>query len=359
MKNRFLVFYISLVTLLPLSNAIAEDWVYTVKKGDTLWHLCLQHTQKQGCWQLIGPYNGVTYPKNLAPGTRIKFPTEWLKQQPQPALIHFFEGDVSVTKENVSYTPTQGMPLHMGAVISVGAESSATIQFADHSTLLIEENSEVRLDRLSTFGGQGMVDTHIFLNRGSIRPQVKKKTPPPKFNVHTPSAVAAVRGTEFRVTTDAKTTRTAVYEGGVSVENDHSQEDVDTGYGLLARIDEPLPTPVKLLPAPDITSPHTVEPQKNPYTLRWNPLPGASLYKIEIATQAHPEIIFKQEQTDKNKLKVKHLEQGCYVFRVSGQDQAGFFGMPATATTCVDAKSTSQTPWIITYLSALALMLLL
>src|SRR5690606_35243695 len=99
-----------------LAVTFAEDWVYTVRKGDTLWDLCIEYTIEKNCWLTIGPYNQVDFPPSLAPGTRIRFPAAWLKNQPVKVEILYFSGEVLVKESAQNLQPArEGMHLGIGA----------------------------------------------------------------------------------------------------------------------------------------------------------------------------------------------------------------------------------------------------
>ena len=78
------------------------------------------------------------------------------------------------------------------------------MQFADQSELQVLPNSEVVLDKLSHHKHTGMVDTRIRLNSGSVNTRVEKQGPDSHYEISTPAAITAVRGTAFRLSSDAE-----------------------------------------------------------------------------------------------------------------------------------------------------------
>lgn len=332
---------IALMLGLGSASVSAEDWVYTVRANDTLWHLCLKYTTQKGCWQKIGPYNGVDYPRSLAPGTRIRFPVAWLKAQPIGVELIYVAGEVRVRETSEGDQTTRiaalGDTLSMGNEIETGADSSASLRFADGAVMVLEENSHIQLDSLSQHGNTGMVDSRINLLRGAAKTKVPKREPRSQFRVSTPSAVAAVRGTDFRVSANgndgAASMLGEVYEGNVDVDNSAADAVmVARGYGIKAEKGQPLMQPTALLPAPEWRD---LNPsQALPITLTWHPLAGAQGYKISILEYSEEEKVIGSGSTTDNELTLPITENGCYKVRLSARDKLGLQGMPAQQNIC-------------------------
>lgn len=317
----------------------ANDWVYTVRQGDTLWDLCLEYTHKKDCWLKIGPYNQVKYPKTLAPGTRIAFPADWLKNAPAKAELIFVLGNVQLTIEEVSRTALKGDLLGINSRVETGIESSATIQFADGSVLTLEENSILTLDLLSRYGNSGMVDTRLNLLQGAAKTKVPKKTPPTKLRISTPSAIAAVRGTDFRVISAINEgipyTLSEVYDGavGVGAEQNTNEVMVNKGFGLRADKDKELSQPLPLLPPPQLQP--TATKQLLPIKLQWEKVKDAEKYRIEVLQDAEYDMQVDSLFTEQKHVTISELANGCYRFRISAYDQNGLQGLAQETKSCV------------------------
>lgn len=350
---------ISIVVLLlifgvqfPVS-AVAEDWVYTVRKGDTLWDLCLEYTTEKNCWLTLGPYNQVDFPPSLAPGTRIRFPAAWLKNQPVKVELIYISGEVMVRENAAATTDLQlaqtGMLLGIGSQVQTAGESTATLKFADESILVLEENSEITLDLLSQQGEAGMVDSRLRLLRGATSVTVKKRETKSNFSITAPSAVAAVRGTKFRVSTfseDEPIMLGSVYEGALAVnarKKDGStvegNADVPEGYGIAAKQNQPLPTPSKLLPAAVFDMP--LETYSLPLDLSWKPVAGAESYRLQYLFDTDEDKLVKSVSLENAVLKDTDLENGCYRLQVNAIDNNGLSGMPAEIRFCAETPPAS------------------
>ncbi len=320
----------------------ANDWVYTVRKGDTLWGLCHQYTKVSSCWLKIGPYNDVEYPRTLAPGTRIKFPVGWLLTPPAPASVTYVKGSAEQVLPGELATALQkGSVLPMGTRILTGSDGLVLLTFADGSVMTIESESELTLDTLSGYKDTGMVDTRVHLKKGAVQTRVPKRKPRSNFEVSTPSSVAAVRGTDFRVSSiegEQALTRNEVFSGAVSVANDLEQKELPKGTGLVAVKDQPLPEVVKLLDAPALLVEENT--YSMPFKMRWDSVDDAHRYRIEMASVS-PEVAgesVKIRFTDRRDYILEDMTDGCYVVRVSAVDQNTFQGMPSEGRYCLKTQ---------------------
>jgi len=347
-----LILTLSLCIGLMPARSIAADWVYSVRSGDTLWDLCLEYTDLKTCWLKVGPYNGVDYPKNLAPGTRIKFPVKWLKQAPSPVIVNYILGQATKTSEGDVSTLVKGDALSIGAVVKVSDDGLVSLLFADGSLMVVEGGSEVRLDVLSTFRDSGMVDSRVHLRSGTVQTTVPKRTPRSRFEVSTPSAVAAVRGTDFRVSSGVASadpgkpnadtyTRSEVFEGGVAIAKGTQDQLVPEGFGLIARANEPLTEAVKLLPPPVLVE--DSEAQMLPHSLSWQASDLAGGYKIVLEPASNDRAPIIKQISDPTTFIVEGIRSGCYLVYVSAIDKQGFQGMPAHRKHCYAARRDSPT----------------
>ncbi|NHN31235.1 FecR family protein [Paenibacillus agricola] len=135
------------------------------------------------------------------------------------AIIVDVKGTVTVKKSggSKSYTAYGDMTLNQGDVIFTGAESSAVIRIADHDDeISIGDNAEVSITDLASEknGKQSKVSSWA----GSMWVKVKSLVgSDDEFEVETPTAVMAVRGTQFFMGVDPITGNTFVSVGAGAV----------------------------------------------------------------------------------------------------------------------------------------------
>jgi hypothetical protein len=322
--------------------SLGQDWIYTVRPGDTLWDLSERHLLNVFYWRRLQAYNDVSDPWRMPPGLRLRIPVRWLKVQPAPARVVAATGGGTVTRAGSSSTSSlvEGTLLHAGDTVEVSATGSATLGFADGSRLLIAPGSVVRMDALRAYGDGGMVDTRVRLQEGRTDTQVPAtKYPATRFEIWTPAAVSAVRGTEFRVgvAEEGGVSRTEVLAGMTEVNAQNRSVRVREGLGTITTRGRPPGAPRLLLPAPDLT----VLPPKFdrvPIRFRIEPVANAQAYRIEIApTSAFETLLFDSVGED-TMVRGPDLPDGRYGMRVRAIDDQGLEGFDATAEIVVDAR---------------------
>jgi hypothetical protein len=312
----------------------AADWQYRVRPGDTLWDLAARHMKPTVDWRRLQAHNRVADPYRLPPGTRLRFPVEWLRIQPREAVVMALHGDVRVRlRPDAPPVPaTHGMRLPIGALLETGEDASATVEFADRSRTLVMSNTRVEFDRLSAYGATGMVDTRMRLQRGRTSNQVTPaRGPASRFIIETPSATSSVRGTRFRVASESDDAGavTEVLEGQVSVQADRTRLDLPGGYGVHAGASAGVPpTAQSLLPAPRFES--APSEAHGGAEFAWAALSGAERYRVLVGHLAQPDALQLERVTSAPQIRLPALPPGEYLIAVRGIAASGLEGVDAT-----------------------------
>jgi len=137
------------------------------------------------------------------------------------AKITFYTGQVQVQKpmkEDWSKA-IFNQNLLSGQKVKTQDESRAEIGFADGSILRIDSNSKLDIvDVKKEKSGSQKATAKVW--SGKVWANVNKMSKKTKFQLESPTAVAAVRGTVYRMSvSDDQTTKIAVYSGEVAVDN--------------------------------------------------------------------------------------------------------------------------------------------
>ncbi len=306
----------------------AEEWVYTTRPGDTIWDISKTYLKSVNYWARVQELNNVDVAKQLSPGTRLRIPLEWLKNPAASATVVSVTGDVSHVAGDTSQQLSSKKQLAVGDMVKTAANSSALVQFADGSTLLIQQNTTVKFNAISSYGKTGMVDTRIRLQQGRVETSVKPlRDPVSRYQISTPAAVAAVRGTQFRVAYENNDDKmgSEVVEGDINVAADAGQQDVKQGFGTITEKGQPPLEPVKLLQKP-ILQTTDKKIRYLPYTFGWQGLEGAQQYRIQISPQQSPDSLSYESLSSTNKHTLEALEDGHYILRIRGIDKLSLEG---------------------------------
>jgi len=109
-----------------------------------------------------------------------------------------------------------GQHLDVGAEVRTGAEGRVKLRFVDGSVLVVADHSTLKIKRFDVEGG-GTRHASFVLDLGLIGQTVQAQSGG-SWEVRTPTAVTAVRGTEFMVEVGANlATAVNVQSGQVSV----------------------------------------------------------------------------------------------------------------------------------------------
>ena len=329
-------------------HAETQHWVYTVRPGDNIWDLTERYCTSVRHWKRIQRLNNVRLDRQIPPGTKLRFPLDILKYQPATALVTQVQGTAQLIR-------TGGKPavplvaktaLRSGDRIVTAAGANVTLQFADGSELLVLEDSEVVMDTLSAWSTTGMVDTRVRLQGGRVDTRVKPgQGPGSRYHIITPAAVAAVRGTRFRVAADKQQplSRSEVTAGTVNVGAAGSSQDIPAGFGLVSESGKPPQPPRQLLPPPDLAATTTLY-RSLPLQFSWSSLPGAQGYRLQIAPNQKFETLIVDKSAGQPVVQWADLPDGRYALRVRGIDDVGLEGLDAVGVFEVDARPFAPLP---------------
>lgn len=332
MRKKKIIFssFFLLLSLVCAVSSLAQDWVYTVQPGDNLWILCKKHLKSMRYWKELVELNSVQDPYNIPPGTTLRFPMEWLKSGSSVATIIELTGEATIIERNTEHerVAVKGKILWDNDIIRTAADSNATLQFVDGSKILIQADSEMKMERLMSYGATGMADTKVRLESGrSHNNVIPHSGPGSRFEISTPSAIAAVRGTEYRISAEKSgESRAEVLTGAVGVDSSGESRDVPEGFGTITYPDKEPLDPVKLLPAPDLSGfPETV--LRVPFPLKPKEIEGAVQYRLQIAKDRQFTTLLFDSAFPSVNMWGPDLPDDTYFLRVHGIDAKGLEGL--------------------------------
>ncbi|WP_394790946.1 FecR domain-containing protein [Rhodoferax sp.] len=330
---------LSLLLAAACTSASAADFIYTVQPGDHPWNLAQRYLKSPSLALRLRRLNNIPDEYRVMPGTRLRIPQEWLKLESAQVRLLAAVGDTTLAQGSAPpRSAVAGEMLQAPAALHTGADGSATLQFADGSRVLVRRDSELELrsSQQRTLGQASLVE--LALLQGSLENQVTHMSESGgRFEIRTPAAVAAVRGTQFRVYAQGNTMRTEVIEGAVQVANPGGQVTAQAAQGSLAQAGQSPSPPVALLPAPDVSAlPERIE--RLPIDLPLTSLPGASGYRTQIAPDAQFTLAISDETSPTARMRARDVADGSYVLRVRGIDAQGLEGLNAERTLVVHAR---------------------
>lgn len=341
--NKRVAFRVLLLLALLIGFPVhAQDWIYTVSKGDNLWNLTEDYLHDVSYVEKVRQLNNIEDPWHILPGTKIRIPGEWIRQYPAIARVMTLQGSATILEagNDQSQPLAVGSIAMLGDVISTAADTSLVLGFLDGSRILIQENSQLKINRIMLLEYTGMSDVHLELKSGRVETLVApKKGTARRFQIKTPATVTSVRGTDYRVSAEAQAqeSRAEVVQGKVYVEGRRKTRQLTGGFGTLTRAgQEPLP-PVKLLPPPDIGYVPEIF-TRVPLQFTLPELEPEQSYRTQIArTDEFLDILYDKVTTNAL-IRGPDLADGAYSLRVRAIDANLIEGLNAQRRVNVNAK---------------------
>jgi hypothetical protein len=230
------------------------------------------------------------------------------------------------------------MTLFTGDSVETAEDSNATLKFADGTRLLIQENSSLQLLVVRTVGGE-ISDAEALLEEGNTESRANPDGQPgARFQLQTPVATAAVRGTAFRADTEQRRTmRVSVTDGRVSVSNERGRTLVPERFGTVTEAGKPPEKPRPLLNPPDLDGIASVQ-RYLPIELSWPEDAKAGSYRVQVASDADFQHLVHDEVSETPRLAIADLPDGKFYMRVRPIDRRGIQGLDAKRSFQVDAR---------------------
>lgn len=331
-KPLFFLFILSIVLLIK-NPAHSQEWLYTVRPGDNLWNLTAEHLTRMDYWPKLQAMNQVADPERLPPGMKLRIPIAWLKRLPATAQVLNVQGraqaTIAATNQTIPVNP--GLFLQSGDIVRTSPDSNVTLEFGDGSRLLLQADSQLSMDALSAYGQTRIVDTRLRLQHGRVESQVTPRPASgPRYEIWTPAAASAVRGTRYRLGMDlaTATARAEVLEGAVALQGRQKTRTVPKGFGALAETGKPPLPPMPLLAPPNVADlPPVVT--RVPIQLGFSALKGAVAYRAQIAPTDRFETLLFDGVSPSPAVRGPDLPDGDYTLRVRAVDARGLEGHDA------------------------------
>jgi len=313
--------------------ASAQEWIYTVRPGDTLWDVSAKYLNNPAKAFKLQALNAIDDPYHIPPGTTIRVPLRWLKVKRYDVRVISVHGEV----ELISSSHAGAAPLEIGTLLSTGdtlrtgATGSVALELVNKSQILLNAGTQVTLGALDQYGASDVYRTKVDVASGGVESKVtKRRQPATRFEIGTPAAVTAVRGTDFRVGFDDATraARLEVISGEVRLSGAGGGATVPSGFGVVASADGVPSGVTKLLPAPDLAGlPSIVDRVPIEFVFR-KPL-AEDGWRAQITPLNDPSTLIFDRLDKGERIHGPDAPDGRYVLHVRAVDSQGLEGLNA------------------------------
>ena len=321
----------------------SSDWVYTLSPGETLESVARDLLVRSISSGQLRQYNRLDKQAEPGEGDTIRIPLSWMQRQPDPARITSVTGNVQL----ISAADSRSRPARSHTLVRVGdaiktGSGTATIELANGTLIRLSPDSHMVFNCMTQFGKSGMVDTRLRLDQGQVNIRVEPLSgDKSRFEVETPSAVAAVRGTVFTLQTSGTGTRLAVTQGAVDFGRPGKTQRIPAGYSASVSDTPNTGLAIRRLPP---------APQLNPLPPRLTTLPVEISWQPAATGQYQLDILDLNSGTwvDSRRIQGDHtsinaLDNGTYDIQLSAIDARGLASIPASATIEVDLQAKAAT----------------
>jgi hypothetical protein len=174
--------------------------------------------------------------------------------QTPDGVVSAVSGSAAIQRGTNSLSPRLGTELDQGDRLTTGTDGDLQGTLSDNSQFELGESSAMVLDQLTVGAAGGRIGTRLSLALGALHTAVSSAGGVPNFEVHTPNAVVAVRGTKWNTRYQEGTGRPGfpsckrftdieVYEGTVEVSSATNaaaqHQSVTEGYETTVACDAP------------------------------------------------------------------------------------------------------------------------
>ncbi len=308
-------------------DAAAQDFLYHAAPHDTLIGIGRRMLIEPRRWRELQARNRIADPRRIPRGQILRIPYAWLKLSGESATVVSVAGQVESGGKRLA----NGDLLPQGSVIRTGEDGSVTLDLADGSVVSMQKSSVLTLDEMVRVTGVAAARSiRLKLDSGRVETTVKPHRDVGRFEIVTPVAVSAVRGTQFRdsFADDDSHATTETLEGTVGVANDSDAVAVAAGFGTRIEPGRAPLEPVALLPPPDLSQ----VPRVNTLDAlqgSWPPVEGALQYRLQVSADPGFKALTADVVSAGGGVRVAGLPDGHYWLRVRSIDLHGIEGSDA------------------------------
>jgi hypothetical protein len=302
------------------------EFIYRAQRGDTLIGISNRLLIQPKRWMELQKRNRIAEPRRIPPGSSINIPYAWLRVIPEDAEVIAVQGDVTHSGQALAV----GDHVSQDDLIRTGANGSVALKLADGSVVNLQKNSSAMFTRLQRIDGVPNVhEAKIKLTAGRLQTTAKPQRDMGRFEIATPVAVSAVRGTQFRTSFDGETDRstTETLEGRVDVA---AKQIVVVPAGFGTRVDsQGVPaTPTALLPPPALSATPAINTQPM-LTVSIQQSAASVAHRVQLSGDESFNVLLFDEVISELSTQVPINQDGVYWLRVRSIDQSGLEGTDA------------------------------
>jgi hypothetical protein len=261
--------------------------------GGTFWGLVNRHLQSPDALKQLIQANRSVDVHRIEVGQKINIPRQLLKHTPSQATVTQLNCKTITQIEGQSAANLKmGAMVKEGVILRIPAGCQFALTLEDESTLRLMSGAVLQITRLRKNSLETSPEVKVELLDGRMVIDVPRRRlgNDAPFQVLTPTSVAGVRGTEFRVSFDALlgTSQVEVNEGAVGVRGrlDQAEKRTESGYGVAISASGQSLAVEKLLSSPRFANAEVQDGRKD-WLLKFEAPPEADRFLLVTADNAN------------------------------------------------------------------------
>ncbi|MCP4688203.1 MAG: LysM peptidoglycan-binding domain-containing protein [Desulfobacterales bacterium] len=324
------------MALIMSATAVAaeDDLVLRVAEKQTLIQIGLEYLENPGDWREVARINKLKNADLIHPGQEIVIPYHLLKKKPLTGEVSFIKGHVLRRSAGKDWEPLRaGDRLLEGDEIKTGEDGGVEIKYMDETTVLLRAGTEIEIKKSRLKSDETFMRV-IFLKIGRIITKLRRATgKESRYIIETPSAVAAARGTRYRVRGDRETTFTEVLDGAVRVGAMDKYVDLKENEGSRVKKGA-APEPARKLLSPPRPIDMLGQYGNFPVSIRFSKIDEAVLYRCMLARDMEMKnVALVSEIKPDGALEIPELPDGAYYLHSNSVDAIGLESAPSEVAT--------------------------
>ena len=313
---------------------------YTVQAGDNLSTLAQRHLQDFSDLAEVVRVNQIRNIHRVPVGRVIKIPRQILKYTPAQATISQINCTTALRLDGAqSQDLKPGSTLTEGDVLRIPAGCRLSMSFEDQATVRLLSGAVVQLKTLRRNAFDANPQVHLELLDGRLSAKVPTRAQPnAPFQVTTPSSLAGIRGTQFRVGFEASqgNAQVEVLSGAVAAQGlaDTFTSRLETMQGVAIAAQGKAFGVERLLPAPRFEQLAIAASGNAPAALHFAPPAQARRFSLTTSQDANFSAILSTQYTDQARVDAPNLSAKADFFQWSAISGTGVMGLESQFAIC-------------------------
>ncbi|MEZ5658905.1 MAG: FecR domain-containing protein [Burkholderiaceae bacterium] len=311
--------------------------IYEVHENETLTGIANHLLKPELTWRHLRAFNQLTDANRLSPGQQLRVPRAWLRAETVQAFVRESSGQVELDGKPLQPTSR----LEAGNRLRTGPDGVVVVVLPDGTSVRVAPETDVRFERLQRAKDTQGIDARFDIERGEVTidaPKNDEQSQGRRIELHSPKAVAAVRGTRFRVREAETLATSAVLRGAVAWAGKDTERLVPAGFGSSADVQGRTTVPEPLLPAPRLLLDGDGPIRTPTAEIRFEQVGGARAYRMLISRDEAAVKAVQEAVLVSNAFSFESPEDGPFYIHLRAISNTGIEGLSEPVRFVVSAR---------------------